>query len=200
MCTTIKLVDWTAATGKVQGSLAIFLMFAFTQAPFLFAWIMSANYDNLDKDSVKRKIGSMYLGVHLKGDDTLGLSVAIVFLLRRSIFVAITFALIDHPALQMQAFIFLSVLYMGYLKSVRIYDDQFMLDLEFFNEGLLLLCCYHFLMFTNILNDPYTSELLGISMILTIGLLLAVAAFVMLSVTFKLLWVKCKRKQARRNS
>ena len=76
-------------------------MFAFTQAPMLFAWVMSTNYDNLDKDSVKRKIGSMYLGVYLEGDDTFGLSVAVVFLIRRSLFVAITFALIDHPALQM---------------------------------------------------------------------------------------------------
>ena len=123
MCTTIELVDWTAATGKIQGVLALILMFAFTQAPFLFAWVMSANYKNLDKESVKKRIGSMYLGVHLKGDDTFGLSVAIVFLIRRSIFVAITFALINHPALQVQAFIFLSILYMCYLKSIRIYAE-----------------------------------------------------------------------------
>ena len=55
-------------------------------------------------------------------------------------------------------------------------------------------------MFTNILNDPYTPELLGTSMIFTIGALLSVAAFVMLSVTFRLLWMKFKLRKATRNS
>ena len=81
---------------------------------------------------------------------------------------------------------------MIYLKSVVIYNDRFMLNLELLNESIFMLCCYHFLMFTNILNDPYTPETLGSSMIFTIVVLLAVAAFVMLSVTFKLLWMKCK--------
>ena len=119
---------------------------------------MSANYKHLESEYVKKKIGSMYLGVYLETDDPFGLSLSVVFLIRRSIFVATTFMLIDHPALQIQAFIFMSVIYIIYLKSTRIYDDKFMLNLELLNECLFLLCSYHFLMFTNILNDPQTLE------------------------------------------
>ena len=153
---------------------------------------MSANYKNLESEYVKKKIGSMYLGVYLETDDPFGLSLSAVFLIRRSIFVATTFLLIDHPALQLQAFIFTSVSYMTYLKITRIYEDKFMLNLELLNESLFLLCSYHFLMFTNILNDPHTLEILGSSMIFIVVGLLIVAALVMLSVTFKVLFIKCK--------
>ena len=63
----------------------------------MFGWVMQANYAHLDKDVIRKKIGSMYLGVCLEEDKVTvyGLCHSVMFLLRRSVFVAITFAFYD---------------------------------------------------------------------------------------------------------
>ena len=96
----------------------------------------------------------MYLGVYLDEDHSYSLTYSFFFLLRRFIFVMFTFLLFDHPALQLQAFIWSSILYMGYLSAERIYEDDFTFKLEYLNECLLMLMCYHQIGFTNIVKDP----------------------------------------------
>ena len=62
----------------------------------------------------KDKIGSMYMGVQID-DDSFGLTLSEVVLLRRTLFVAITFGLLNYLGLQMHFFILSSVFYMCYL-------------------------------------------------------------------------------------
>ena len=108
----------------------------------------------------------------------------------------ITFGLIDYPGLQIQLFIISSVLYMCYLSSLKIYEDNFMFRLEYINESIFLLTSYHFILFTSILDkeDPYTPELIGKSMIIIIVLLLAITAIINVLLSCKVLCIKLKAK------
>ena len=76
---------------------------------------------------IRKKIGSMYLGVCTKEDKmtVYGLCHSVMFLLRRTIFVIITFTFYDMPAIQLQVFILSSILSITYLSFNRIFDDQF---------------------------------------------------------------------------
>ena len=149
---------------------------------------MYANRHNLNTEVIQNKIGSMYLGVWLEGKSKFGLSLSVVFLIRRSIFVVLTFALFDHPGIQIQLFIASSILYIVYLNSFRIYQEDFMFKFEFVNECIFLITCYHFVLYTNILNknDPYTLEHIGTSMIVTIIALTGSTAAVMVYLTFRM--------------
>ena len=147
---------------------------------------------------MRNKIGSMYVGVLLiEGENNFGLTISVVFLLRRTLFVGITFGLLDYPGLQMLLFIVSSVFYLCYLSSFTIYASSFTYKLEYLNESIFLITCYHFLLFTNILgkDDPYTPELLGTSMIISMVLLLAITAIIMLSLSCKVLFAKLMAKK-----
>ena len=96
---TIKLVDWTTFKGFFQGSISLILVAVLTQSPIFFSWVLSANHSNLSTDYMRKKIGTLYQGVSLADDAPFGLSIMIVFLLRRSLFVLITFSLLEHPGL-----------------------------------------------------------------------------------------------------
>ena len=80
--------------------------------PFFFLSVLVRNHENLGKDEIKEKIGTLYNGLKpIK-------SVAghpFVFLLRRSIFVAITFLLFQDPNMQVLLFIWLTLLYITYV-------------------------------------------------------------------------------------
>ena len=117
----INQTGWTGFSVITQGFFAIIILIGFILCPLLFIWVMYANSANLEKDSIQEKIGSMYLGVWLGGKIRYGLSLSIMFLARRSIFVAITFGLYEHPGLQIHLFIFTSLLYIIYLSSFHIY-------------------------------------------------------------------------------
>ena len=119
---------------------------------------MSANFKQLGETKIQKKIGSMYLGVALDDEVAYGLSLSVVFLIRRSVFVAITFGLLNYPSLQLQLFIFTSILYISYLNTFHIYKENFMLVFEYLNECILLCCAYLMLFFTNVLpkDDPHT--------------------------------------------
>jgi hypothetical protein len=43
---------------------------------------------------------------------------------------------------------------------------------EFFNEALLILICYHFVLFTDLVSNPHTVTQIGKSMVYCIGALL----------------------------
>ena len=60
---------------------------------------MKANYNHLDRYKVKKLIGSMYSEIWLDKLSIYSLAYTIVFLLRRSVFVAITFVLLDYPGI-----------------------------------------------------------------------------------------------------
>ena len=115
---------------------------------------MFANFKSLDEEYIRSKIGTMYIGVCLSKGRIYGLSYSVVFLLRRTAFVMITFLLYDYPSFQTQVFIASSIVYIGYFSSNRIYEQKLTYRHEYLNELLLLNICYHQLAFTNILDSP----------------------------------------------
>ena len=90
------------------------IIFALLNAcPILFLIILCCNRGNLDKAEIKGKIGTLYAGLrpHVKSV----WSHSVVFLLRRLLFVIITFALFSQPNLQVQLFILVTLFYITFM-------------------------------------------------------------------------------------
>ena len=81
--------------------------------PVLFGVLLHRNRKNLWRPSMKARIGSLYLGINT--ERFLPLTYAIVFLVRRSLFVLVMFTMPNQPAIQMNLFIYMSNLYIIYL-------------------------------------------------------------------------------------
>ena len=108
-----------------------------------------------------------------------------VFQIRRTVFVAIMFALKRHPGIQLLLFIYLSVLYIIYLNFNRIYHEPFHLLFETANECGLMLVCYHLVLFTNLVSDPLLHRHIGTSLILTVGTCFAMSIISIFSITIR---------------
>jgi hypothetical protein len=63
----------------------------------------------------------------------------------------LTFAVSAVPCLQIQLFIFTTVMYMVYIMEVRPHTDRFQTKAEILNEVLLISICYHLVLFTNLI-------------------------------------------------
>ena len=132
----------------------------------------------------------MYKDVYLGGGHWYGLTITIVFLVRRTIFLVITFALYEYPALQIQLFICLSVMYITYLDQSRIYQLDKTLRFEYLNEGTFLVICYHLILFTNIVDTPSTNNMIGSSLIVWILFLAFINISAMLKSSVKAVFKK----------
>ena len=96
-----------------------------TLCPLVFGFVLYKNYENLNVLSVRKKFGTIYATCHLESMDIYPLSYSIIYMLRRSMFVLLTFALYPLPGIQIQVFVYSSVLYIIYLNSNRIFHDWF---------------------------------------------------------------------------
>ena len=101
--------------------------------------------DELGKYSVRARIGPLYLG--LRPDRDFVVSYSMVFILRRVVFVMITFALFNYPGIQIQMFIYVSLLYIIYIGHTYFHEPSSSKDLELVNEAIFLFICYHFVTF-----------------------------------------------------
>lgn len=77
--------------------MGIGILLFFTLLPFTYAAIIYKNLDNLDYPSVRKKMGSLYSGCY--AENHLALAYSFIFLVRRLIFVALTFTLSEYPQL-----------------------------------------------------------------------------------------------------
>jgi len=101
-CTIIAYEDMTthentkppSEVAKIQSWAIIVIL---NLCPFLFYAIVARNSDNLEKDEIQSKIGTLYNG--LKASHSSVKSYSLTFLMRRSVFVAITFLLFSHPGM-----------------------------------------------------------------------------------------------------
>jgi hypothetical protein len=72
--------------------------------------------------------------------------------------------------------------------------------LEYFNEATIMLCVYHYYVFTDFVSDPVARYQTGYSLIAVTCINLAVNMIVMVYVTAKLLKFNCKKSlYTRRN-
>jgi hypothetical protein len=74
---------------------AAIIMGVLSLAPFIFALVLCRNRDQLNHTEVKNKIGAMYFALDAKRK-YVG-TYCVVFLVRRSFFIAVTFLLYDTP-------------------------------------------------------------------------------------------------------
>ena len=102
-------------------------------------------------------------------------------MVRRSIFIALTFVLMNYAAIQVQVHLLMSLAYIMYMTSVPEYRTSLLRNSEIFNEWCLLVCSYHITLFTNELAFPTEfSSLAEYTMIATVLLLLGVNALIIL--------------------
>ena len=106
-------------------------------------------------------------------------------MLRRFTFVAITFALFSYPGIQIQVFIYTSVLYIIYISHMYFHDPKSSKTLEIFNESLFLLVGYHFVVFTNLLWDEKMRDLVGRTLVATTATILVLNTSIIIAVSIK---------------
>ena len=70
----------------------------FNLMPILFSLVLYVNRDHLDHPENRKRMSNLYSNIEVH--KAWGLSYMIVYMLRRSLFIFITFYLFDHPGLQ----------------------------------------------------------------------------------------------------
>lgn len=83
--------------------------------------------------------------------------------------------------------------YMTYIGLVVPHTVVLMSSLELLNEQVLLLICYHFILFTGLVTDYDTKSALGWSMSACIGLLFLINLGVIVNANINALKLKYKR-------
>ena len=184
--TTLMVLDgFSELKDIVQGVSSILLLVLLSFCPIVFVVVLYKNYLNLAWLSIEKKFGSMYMGVYLETMDIYPLTYSIIFQLRRIIFVFLTFFLYNYVGIQLQVFIYTNVLYIIYLNFNRIYYEYFTLFLENLNEVFFLITLYHLVLFGNMVHDPYMIEYIGVSMVCSVGIILATGTFVIVFINVK---------------
>lgn len=122
----------------------------------LFFWVLLANKSNLHKDVIKQKIGTLYNGMRPKQPEVV--TYAPAFLIRRSIFVFITFYLFEQPGIQVQVMIYMTLLYVIYLGHVEFFETPRAKFLEILNESIFVLIQYNFVLLHNLVEDEALRE------------------------------------------
>ena len=133
---------------------SLFILLFFNFMPYVFYKVLKNKKwtDRLHEEDVKKKIGTLYATVDPRHQGSRWYS--IVFLVRRSAFVLITFTLFRYPGIQIQAFMYTTLFYLIYLHYWPVFPDKMTLYVETFNETTFLLICYHMVLFSNLLWAP----------------------------------------------
>ena len=178
-----------------QGSFAVLCVAILYACPFVFGYTMFSRTSDLPYRPFVKKYGTMYQGIWLEEDSVYALSYTIVFQLRRILFVGLMFLLQDYPGIQIQLFIYSSVLYVIYLNWFRIYELPESLLFEDANEMGFLFICYHLALFSNLIGDPKVLSVLGLSMICSTALILIGNILLIIWVNVKGLILAVKRRR-----
>ena len=138
---------------------------------------------------MKEKIGSLYPG--LNGAKSGVGTYSTVFLLRRSIFVVITFALFQFPEIQVLSMLCLTLLYISYIANMHFFDGRGNKTLEVFNESFFVLLQYNLVVLTGVVDYEDIRTLAGYLVISLTGLLLAINLIIIIAVGIRGLIHKC---------
>lgn len=122
ICSGLAIGGLIAATAKTpeksSGFLAqaIVILLILNLAPIVLALVLWRNRANLSHPEVKQKIGSLY-ELHNSAKKYVS-TYSIVFLVRRSFFVLVTFAMYNYPGLQIQIMMYSTLLYVAYISNM----------------------------------------------------------------------------------
>jgi hypothetical protein len=168
--------------------------------PFLFWYILNKYKDDLYKPTMKAKIGSIYLGVKTDTETQGELLSSSVFVVRRLLFIMVTHLLSLYPCMQVQIWISLSLYYIGYFMIVQPYDSKFAMYLEYVNEILFLVVCYHFILLTDVVSDKDARDGIGWSLIAAIGAIMVLNFGVIIGVNISAVLRKAKLNKLKANA
>ena len=129
---------------KLTGALLSLIIIHFAYYHF-FYWVREAyEEDRLYMHTTRVKISSLYEG--LRDDKDFVEWNCLIFFLRRSLFILITFTLIEHPGIQVMIFmqvIIFQIIWIGHMDYFLKVKYKI---IEIVNEVILLLLSYHFLL------------------------------------------------------
>ena len=108
---------------------------------------------------------------------------------------SITFILYSYPGIQIQVFIYSTILYFIYLNYHRIYELPVDLLLENLNEVFFIFTLYHLVLFSNLVREPLMLDKIGKSMIGCISLILALGTLIIIFVNTKALYHMLKLRR-----
>ena len=111
------------STGIVQFSLSVLIVTVMTTLPIIYAVIVYKKRKELNKAETKEKFHSLYLGLEQKDSKNIKVGNSyyaiwlypLLWMLRRSIFMAITIFLFEYPIIQFAANYILSIAYITFL-------------------------------------------------------------------------------------
>ena len=124
-------------TSKVQIAIAASILAIFNLFPFIFSFVVWKNRLVLEQVEVRDKIGTLYNGLKPKNPNVMIYS--FIFLVRRSLFIAITFALFENPGLQLLLMLqktLFYVIFLGYADFFEMFGSK---ALEILNESIFIL-------------------------------------------------------------
>ena len=162
----------------------------------LFGIILYRNRKSLNSPETVERFGAMYVGM----DSTKAKSgsYSVVFLVRRSIFVLITFVLYDDPSLQIISMLALTMVYLCFIAHMNFHETVRLRRIEMLNECILIGICYHFVL----LIDPYyeqeLKEFLGKSIFTYIIALLGINTLIIILVNYEAVCRKLKLRKMRK--
>lgn len=200
MITCVKVLeDGTeekSTTGSIFVSSAILTIF--NLCPLLFLYMMCKYRGRLDDAEIRQKIGTLYNGLNPKKANAATYSMT--FLIRRSVFVAITFLLTDQPGIQIQLSIYLTLLYIIYVGYAEFFETSGGKRLEIVNECLFVTIQYNFVLLHNLVWEQEAREQIGNSIIGMTSLLIGINLLVILVVSYRgfcrKLYLRKLRRQA----
>ena len=167
-------------------------------SPILFGYVLWKNKDNLHKPETKTKIGAMYFGL----DDLkprAGLY-SIIFLLRRSLFVAVTFLLYSNPGLQVEFMTYPTLAYVCIISHLDVHETPRQRRIEMMNEVLLVCICYHFIFFADPRWDDYWREIFGQSCLVFVLAILGINTLIIIGVNILAIKRKCYLRKLKKQA
>ena len=110
-----------------------------------------------------------------------------MFLLRRTLFIAITFSLFRLPGIQGQLMIYMTLLYIIYLGHSEFFEHHSSKSIEMLNESVFVLIQYGFVLLTNLVWDLTVRKWIGDVIVGLTAMLLLVNMAVIITVSVKAL-------------
>ena len=91
----LAAINWNAMTPSkaISVSISSTILFVLGCSPLFFGVVLKLNFNRLARPSVKRSIGTIYLSI--KENNKVALAYSSIFMLRRIVFIALTFGLSD---------------------------------------------------------------------------------------------------------
>ena len=110
----------------------------------------------------------------------------LIFIVRRGVFVLITFVLYERPGIQILSMCLLTLMYLCYISNMKFYMTPSQKKIEMVNEFLLAILCYHFVVFADnqFTLSPKLVENLGKSTIIFVLILLGMNTLIILVVNY----------------